>query len=229
MDALHQGHSKNPQYAFPRPKRQVHREGVSVQNGSENPFPSRAAQVFYGIADNALTEFCVRRLLVMEVTTMRSQSPGLWSILLAVIMAGACTQYKPSAGRTQFGDTTPVVANVIAGPAADVTLVLANTKLIGASSPLTASILYANQSLTQEFTPTGAQTTLAPVRLPMSATGVLTIEIRQNNVLRFVAKKANPNLQANNRLVIDDCLILRAPWSGTVNESSCEWTISEVN
>jgi hypothetical protein len=85
-----------------------------------------------------------------------------------------------------------------------------------------------NQTITQDFTPTGTQSELKGLKLP-AASGVMTVEILQGDSVKFVAKRANTSVQAGSTIVVDDCLILRAPWAGTVNEGSCEWNITEVS
>lgn len=151
---------------------------------------------------------------------------------LAVMSLTSCTQYKPSSYRGQFGNTNSAVSgspNNVSGPLTDVSLVLANTKLAALGGTLTARISYGSQTVTQDFSPSGTQSELKGLKLPAGSGAVLTVEILQGDAIKFVAKRANTSVQAGGSIVVDDCLILRAPWVGTVNEGSCEWNITEVN
>jgi hypothetical protein len=150
--------------------------------------------------------------------------------LVSAIVLASCTQYKPSSARGQYGKTNGATgdSNNATGPLTDAALVLANTKLAAAGGPLKARITFGGQTITQDFTPTGTQSELRGLKLP-AATGVLTVEILQGDSVKFVAKRANTSVQSGSTVVVDDCLILRAPWAGTVNEGSCEWNITEVS
>jgi hypothetical protein len=151
--------------------------------------------------------------------------------MVSALLLASCTQYKPSSYRSQYGKTNAAAngANSNATvPLTDASLVLANTKLAAVGGALKARITFNNQTITQDFTPTGTQSELKGLKLP-AATGVMTVEILQGDAVKFVAKRANTSVQAGSTVVIDDCLILRAPWAGTVNEGSCEWNITEVS
>ncbi|WP_141733850.1 hypothetical protein [Oligoflexus tunisiensis] len=148
--------------------------------------------------------------------------------MVSTLIVASCTQYKPSGGR--FGKTTTGPGSAINSnvPLVDVSVVIANTKLAVLGGNLTAKVTYNDQSATQPFTPTGTQSELKGIKLPAGTAGVMKVEILQNDSIKFVAKRANTSVQSGGSVVIDDCLILRAPWAGTVNEGSCEWNITEV-
>jgi hypothetical protein len=152
--------------------------------------------------------------------------------LVSALLLASCTQYKPYNTRSQVGNTTSAAAGAASeGPVApltDASLVLANTKLAALGGTLQARIKFGGAEVTQDFTPSGAQSELKGLKLP-AASGVMTVEIFQGDSVKFVAKRANTSVQAGSTIVVDDCLILRAPWAGTVNEGSCEWTITEVS
>jgi len=168
---------------------------------------------------------------------MRRILMGQISICISLALVQACTQYKPNdstrsqpnqnaqAG-TAAGDQKPVAVTDT-----PVSLIVSNTKLAAMGGSFTAKISYGGQTATQDFTPSGEQSTLSLANLPAGAGGIMTVEIFQGQTLRFIAKKSNTALLKSgaNNVVVDDCLILPSPWPGTVNEGSCEWNISEVN
>lgn len=144
----------------------------------------------------------------------------------------SCTQYKPNSYRSQAGTTNPAATDRSreAVPlVSDVSLLLANTKLAALGGTLTARVILGGQTVTQDFSPSGAQSELKGLKLPAIAPGILTVEILEGNVVRFVAKRANTSIKAGDSIVVDDCLILRAPWAGNINEGSCEWNITEAS
>lgn len=137
----------------------------------------------------------------------------------------SCTQYKPYSVRNNTS-TPSSTQNLDLGSPVSMNLVIDNTKL-AAEGALQAKITYGATVLNQNFTPTGAQTTLSGISLP-SGVSMLKIEISKDNVLKYVAKKSNAKVASGVSVVVDDCLILRAPWTGIANEGSCEWNITEV-
>lgn len=151
-------------------------------------------------------------------------------VLASALLPASCTQYKPSSYRSQVGNTAPAAgqSNNASAPLTDASVILANTKLAAAGGALTARITFGGQTITQDFTPTGTQSELKGLKLP-AASGVMVVEILQGDAVKFIAKRANTSVQAGGTVVVDDCLILRAPWAGTVNEGSCEWNITEVS
>jgi hypothetical protein len=150
-------------------------------------------------------------------------------LLASAMHLASCTQYKPSSYRSQIGKSAPAAGQSNAtAPLTDASLILANTKLAAVGGALQARITFGGETITQDFTPTGTQSELKGLKLP-AATGVMLVEILQGDAVKFVAKRANTSVQAGSRVVVDDCLILRAPWAGTVNEGSCEWNITEVS
>lgn len=153
------------------------------------------------------------------------------SIALASTFALAsltsCTEYKPSSYRNKVGQASGVVGNSNVA-LTDMAVVVANTKLAALGGPLQARVTYGGKQAIQEFSPSGTQSELKGLQLPSGSAGVLKVEILQGDAVRFIAKRANTSLQAGTRVVMDDCMILRAPWVGTVNEGSCEWSITEV-
>jgi len=155
------------------------------------------------------------------------------AIFFVFALLVSCTQYKPSSYRSQVGNSNAAASgssnNAAVGPLTDVSLILSNTKLAALGGTLTARVILGKQSVTQDFTPTGTQSELKGLKLPAGAPDVLTVEILQGDAVRFVAKRANTSIQAGGSVVVDDCLILRAPWAGTINEGSCEWNITEVS
>jgi hypothetical protein len=149
-------------------------------------------------------------------------------LLASALLPASCTQYKPSSYRSQVGNTAPAAGQSNATvPLTDASVILANTKLAAAGGALTARITFGGQTITQDFTPTGTQSELKGLKLP-AASGVMVVEILQGEAVKFVAKRANTSVQPGGTVVVDDCLILRAPWAGTVNEGSCEWNITEL-
>lgn len=166
---------------------------------------------------------------VTHLMMMSAKRLAFAMLLASVIPLASCTQYKPSSYRSQIGNSAPVAGQSNAtAPLTDATLILANTKLAAAGGALQARITFGGQTITQDFTPTGTQSELKGLKLP-AASGVMVVEILQGDAVKFVAKRANTSVQAGSRVVVDDCLILRAPWAGTVNEGSCEWNITEVS
>ncbi len=168
---------------------------------------------------------------------MRRILIGHLSIGIGLFFMQSCTQYKPS-GSTRQQTSPSAQAGTAAGdqkPVAvtdnPVSLIVSNTKLAALGGSFTAKISYGGQTATQDFSPSGPQSTLSLANLPAGAGGVMTVEIYQGQTLRFIAKKSNTALLKSgaNNVVVDDCLILPSPWPGTVNEGSCEWNISEVN
>ena len=109
-------------------------------------------------------------------------------------------------------------------------LTLANTKLNPVGGTLTAKITLAGQTITQDFTPKGDTSLLNISTLPSTANGLLSVEIYQGNVLKFIAKKAQVALKnpAADGIILDDCNILPAPWYGKTNDGSCAWSINEA-
>jgi hypothetical protein len=162
---------------------------------------------------------------------MRIGFPGMHRVLMvSTLIFASCTQYKPSGGR--FGQTTTgpggAATNNPNVPLTDVSVVVANTKLAALGGPLTAEISYNGATAKHEFTPSGTQTEIKGVKLPAGADGLMTVKILQADSVKFIAKRAKTSVQGGGSVVIDDCLLLRAPWAGTVNEGSCEWNITEV-
>ncbi|MDQ3233775.1 MAG: hypothetical protein M3Q07_18315 [Pseudobdellovibrionaceae bacterium] len=143
--------------------------------------------------------------------------------LTAMVFLASCTEYKPYRNGQASGANAESNAATV-----DVSVVVANTKLAALGGSLTARVTYGTLSSTQEFSPSGTQSELKSVKLPAGKAGVMTVEILQGNIVKFIAKRANTDVQAGASIVVDDCLILRAPWAGTVNEGSCEWSITEV-
>ncbi len=152
-------------------------------------------------------------------------------VMASALFLVSCTQYKPSSYRSQVGNTKAAQSgansNSATAPLTDATVVIANTKLAAVGGALKARITFGGQTITQDFTPTGTQSELKGLKLP-AASGIMQVDILQGDAVRFVAKRANTSVQAGSTVVVDDCLILRAPWAGTVNEGSCEWNITEV-
>jgi hypothetical protein len=160
------------------------------------------------------------------------KTPWLGSFVLMSSLLVSCTKYKPNSYRDQTGMTNPAVPGQSKEAVAfvsDVSLLLANTKLAELGGTLTARIVLGGQTVTQDFSPTGTQSELKGLKLPASDSSVLTVEILQGSTVRFVAKRAKTRVQAGGSIVVDDCLILRAPWAGNVNDGSCEWNITEVS
>lgn len=151
-------------------------------------------------------------------------------VMVSALVLASCTQYKPSSYRSQVGNSAPATGqtNNVTAPLTDASVIIANTKLAAVGGTLKARITFGNQTITQDFSPTGTQSELKGLKIP-AASGVMVVEILQGDAVRFVAKRANTSVQAGSTVVIDDCLILRAPWTGTVNEGSCEWNITEVS
>ncbi|MCX6129292.1 MAG: hypothetical protein NTX25_09555 [Proteobacteria bacterium] len=108
-------------------------------------------------------------------------------------------------------------------------LVLDNTKLNLLGGPLVAKINLNGQLLSENFTPSGPQTVIKLSSLSPVPEGLLTVEIYQGEVLKFIAKKSRIALTqpASDLVVVDDCLILTVPWTGKSSEGSCEWTVIE--
>jgi|GEM_PF-2330502 hypothetical protein len=169
----------------------------------------------------------------------RSFQSALWFVVFANVLTG-CTQFKPTQDRPKFnragvGKNADGESGGSGGPAVMTTkpveLVVANAKLIGTPGAYKAVIKFQSSSLTQEFTPTGAESRLKIEGLPANVSGVIAIELYQGEVLKFVAKRANTKLDvvAANQIVIDDCLVLPAPWDGQQHNGSCEWTIEDLN
>jgi hypothetical protein len=151
-------------------------------------------------------------------------------IAVTSMLLASCTQYKPNSYRSQMGNSSAPVAGQsnATAPLADASVILANTKLAEAGGAFKARITFGGQTITHDFTPTGTQSELKGLKLP-AVSGLMVVEILQGDAVKFVAKRANTSVQAGSAVVVDDCLILRAPWAGTVNEGSCEWNITEVS
>jgi hypothetical protein len=168
---------------------------------------------------------------------MRRILLGHLSVGIGLFFLQSCTQFKPNDRAARNSSPVAQAANATSDQKplivteTPVSLILSNSKLAAIGGSFTAKISYGGQTATQDFSPSGAQSTLSLANLPAGASGVLTVEIFQGQTLRFIAKKANTALAKTgaNNVVVDDCLILPSPWPGTVNEGSCEWNISEVN
>lgn len=108
-------------------------------------------------------------------------------------------------------------------------LVLATDKLKASPGPYKAVIRMNKATSEQEFTPTGADVRLQLSGFPANEPGVLTVEIFQDGKMKFLAKRANTKLEQTqaNRVVVDSCLILPSPWTGSQHDGSCEWNIAD--
>lgn len=167
---------------------------------------------------------------------MRLGLGRLLSSLVALSLGLACTQYKPNNYRSQIGQAPAAgtqagdaqSANKVAKPAG---LMIANDKLTPIGGALSAKISLGGQTITQEFTPQGTSSVLNIAGLPVTSNSVLTVEIYQGTVLKFIAKKSRVTLTtpATDGIVVDDCNILVAPWDGKTNDSSCNWAITETS
>lgn len=87
-------------------------------------------------------------------------------------------------------------------------------------------------TLQKDFVVTGSEVKLDLGGLPTGVSGLLTVAIAAvDGTPKFVAKRANTLLEANKLqvVVIDDCLVLPAPWDGEVHDGSCQWTIEDMD
>ncbi len=166
---------------------------------------------------------------------MRLGFGRLVSCLMTLSLGLACTQYKPNNYRNQIG-RAPAAASEAANQSANkVTkpsgLMLANDKLTPLAATLSAKITLGGQTITQEFSPQGSTSIFNISGLPVTSNGILTVEIYQGTVLKFIAKKSQVSLAkpASDGIVVDDCNILVAPWDGKSNDSSCQWAITETS
>lgn len=143
----------------------------------------------------------------------------------------ACNPAKNPSYRARAGNVEGAVQGKDATPAPvkDLSLVLSNSKLTALGGTLTARMTYNGVTFSKDFSPSGSQSKLEALALPPGSGRLLTVEILQGNAVKFIAKRANTSIEPSSSIVIDDCLILSAPWQGTANDGSCEWSISEVN
>ncbi len=144
----------------------------------------------------------------------------------------ACTQYKPNYSTGTRKVNEGGASGSLGQPSASGSeIVLANAKLSANPGPYQVKIDYAGGTKTLDFTPSGNESRLPLAGVSAGTAGVMTLEISSGNKLKFVVKKANVALSPSeaSRVVIDDCLILPAPWEGKSNDGSCDWTIQEVN
>ncbi len=86
-------------------------------------------------------------------------------------------------------------------------------------------------TINRDFTGGGPQATIDISGLPIGVKGLLTLTLSQDGVVKFVAKRSQTKLESgiNQKIVIDDCLVLPAPWDGASNDGSCAWTIEDMN
>lgn len=113
-------------------------------------------------------------------------------------------------------------------PCDGVKLVFATDQL--GTTPLKAQIDFNGKVLEFAFTPKPKSSMLCLRDLPESTDALLTLRILQDDVLRFIAKRAHTEYKPflTTRIVIDNCLIQRVPWEGRTHDGGCEWTITEV-
>ena len=148
------------------------------------------------------------------------------SMSLIFLLSVACDSYRTQSlfpGRKKNPPGTQLVP-------ANSSLVLAHSKLQATPGTYRAKIMYAEGEKTVDFTPQGNQSVLSLERLPAGSQKTLVMEIYNGEQLKFIAKKANVSLLASgsNQIIVDDCLVLPAPWDGKSNDGSCDWTIEEI-
>lgn len=161
---------------------------------------------------------------------------NIYTLFLVAMAAIGCQQYKPhqyqsttqrgtgSAATQDSADAKPAVPTDQATE-----LVVSTTKLKANPGAYTLVVRFLTADTRQEFTPSGSDARFKLANLPANEAGVMTVELFQDNKLKFVAKRANTKLEKAqaNRIVVDDCLILPAPWDGSQHDGSCDWTIAD--
>lgn len=165
-------------------------------------------------------------------------------LCLGLVLSIGCTRYKPSyspSGKSKGGSSGNVIPNSgnravnpnggAVGPVTDkaTTFQLAADKFQNLQD-LKAVVTYGSVSTGLSAMRVDSKLALVSVEgLPVNQTDVVTVQVFQGDSLRFIAKRPATSFQASieNKVVLDDCQILKAPWDGKNNDGSCGWTIEE--
>lgn len=158
-------------------------------------------------------------------------------VTLAALALASCTSNKPRAYSVQRGSATATPGNTPGNATAEakpIEVVLDSTKLLEAPGPYDLEMSFSEGTgapkviLKQQITPTAKNHVITLTTPPPTAAGLLTLTISQGTALKFIAKRSNAKFSEKSPLVIDDCLVLAAPWTGGQHDGSCEWTIEDV-
>lgn len=170
-----------------------------------------------------------------------------WMILLAGL--SACNRYDQSYQPTSQVSSSDTKIDGRGSEALNnsnslLALVMASSKLAVSAEPYQAEIVFQEMKATAAeqlaapkstksliFTVAGPEVRLDMSGLPTGINGLVSVYIAQGGVPKFVAKRANTMFNGNvpQQIVIDECLVQRAPWDAGTHEGSCEWTVEEVN
>jgi hypothetical protein len=155
--------------------------------------------------------------------------------LLCFLLLCGCQPYKPmahqgSAARGSSSVSSEGGSDKPVTPTEKPTeLILDADKLKANPGAYKAVIRFNKSTSEQEFTPVNADVRFQLLGFPANEPGIMTVEIFQGGKLKFVAKRANTKLAyaEANRIVVDSCLILPAPWNGSQHDGSCEWDVAD--
>lgn len=160
-------------------------------------------------------------------------------LALSLMTLAACNSNKPQAYSVQRGaanssqkdksQTTPGGTEL----AKPIEVVLDTSKLLEAPGAYSVELSFTDTAgaskvlLKQAINPSSKSTTLTLSNAPTAA-GLLTVSLSQGEALKFIAKRSNTSFVAGKAVVVDDCLVLPAPWGGGQHDGSCEWTVEDV-
>jgi hypothetical protein len=138
---------------------------------------------------------------------------------------------EPRASSEEIGSAEPTPQpnpEPEAAPCEGLRLVIATDQL--GLGNWNAQIEWNGINVDTQFTSQAKASSLCLKGLPPIAEALLTLQLKQGENLRFIARLAKASYVQNQTqpLVIDNCRIFPAPWDGRSNDGSCEWTISEV-
>lgn len=169
---------------------------------------------------------------------------NLTFLTLTLGLATACERYRPSyqvpkSANVVRGQNPPVPGQQPSGPGmnpandSNTEILLVSSKLLGQEAKYTAVAKFAGvTSAKLPLTKADGGIKFVVPGLPAAKSELLVVEIYEGDKLRFIAKKpklelAAPSAKAN-RLRVEECLILSAPWDGAKTEGSCNWDIEEA-
>ncbi len=127
-------------------------------------------------------------------------------------------------GGASLPSTDPVDANFPSE------IILANAKFTGEENKLQASVVFGgvtNSSLNLTAKSDGVLITIPS--LPTNKADTLVVEIYQDKILRFIARRANTLVEKGkvNTWTLEDCDVTRVPWDGEDNQGICGWSIED--
>lgn len=155
------------------------------------------------------------------------------SLVITTLSLSACNSAKPQRYDVDRADRSATTSESEAKKKAE-ELILDTSKLVAAPGAYDVEINYSAGTSAasligkETINPNSNKTVLKVNPGDSTQAGLLTVSISQNGTPKFIAKRSNTAFVPGVAVVIDDCLILPAPWTGGLNEGSCEWTIEDV-